>query len=96
MGLLWDRQVSQGKPESYASERGGNPKEARPGEKSKVEESVGFVQVIFPRMGPASWQEGEREGVREGERLRGFQGTRPRLGSGETRDRRVFPTNYTN
>ena len=34
-----------------------------------------------------SQQEGEREGVREGERLRGFQGTRPRLGSGETRDR---------
>ena len=78
VGLLWDPQVTHGKPKGYAFERQGNPKERIPGQKSKVEEGAGFWQAffhgygraalayVFPRMEPAAPARG-----REGERERG-------------------------
>jgi hypothetical protein len=47
MGLLWDPQVTQRKPKSYAFEPQGNPRVASQGEKSKVEEEAGFWQAFF-------------------------------------------------
>jgi hypothetical protein len=52
MGLLWDPQVTHGKPKGYAFERQGNPKEGTPGQKSKVEEGAGFWQAFFHDFSP--------------------------------------------
>jgi hypothetical protein len=76
VGLLWDPQVTHGKPKGYAFERQGNPKEGTPGQKSKVEEGAGFWQTffhdVFPRMEPAAPARG-REGERGGRLRRSCQ-----------------------
>ena len=47
VGLLWDPQVTQRKPKSYANERQGYPKVGEAGQKSKVDVSVGILKTIF-------------------------------------------------
>ena len=41
VGLLWDPQVTQRKPKSYANESQGNPKEGKTRQKSNIFENTG-------------------------------------------------------
>jgi len=45
MGLLWDPQVTHGKPKGYASEGQGNPKEGEHRQKAKFDLGIGFLQA---------------------------------------------------